>query len=144
MTTASNAHSNSDRDRGSATVAALLLMLAFTGGAVLWLTWNVDRSVNATADAASIAFQAARTGAQVIDPASLRTDTPTIDPVGASQLATVAAQTLFNANHTTGRVTDVRVAADRVTVVVEITEAGRTVTGQGTARIAVGVQGEGT
>lgn len=130
-------------DRGSATVAAIVLMLSLTGGALVWLSWNVDRSVNAASDADAIAFQAARAGAQAIDPASLRTATPVLNRDLAPQLAVEAAASLFAANETTGHVISVDVGADRVTVVVEITEAGRTVTGQGTARLAVGVRGEG-
>ena len=130
-------------DRGSATVAAIVLMLSLTGGALLWLSWNVDRSINAANDADAIAFQAARAGAQAVDPASLRTATPVLNSDLAPQLAVEAAASLFAANETTGRVISVDVGADRVTVVVEITEAGRTVTGQGTARLAVGVRGEG-
>ena len=131
-------------DRGSATVAAIVLMLSLTGGALLWLSWNVDRSINAASDADAIAFQAARAGAQAVDPASLRTATPVLNPDLVPQLTVDAAALLFAANETTGRVISVDVGADRVTVVVEITEAGRTVTGQGTARLAVGVRGEGT
>lgn len=131
-------------DRGSATVAAIVLMLSLTGGALVWLSWNVDRSVNAASDADAIAFQAARAGAQAIDPASLRTATPVLNRDLAPQIAVEAAASLFAANETTGQVISVDVGADRVTVVVEITEAGRTVTGQGTARLAVGVRGEGT
>ena len=133
-----------DDDRGSATVAAIVLMLSLIGGSLLWLTWNVDRSINAAGDADAIAFQAARAGAQAIDLASLRTATPTLSAANAPQMATDAAAALFASNETTGRVISVNVEPDRVTVVVEITEAGRTVTGQGTARIAVGVGGEGT
>lgn len=131
-------------DRGSATVAAIALMLSLTGGSLLWLTWNVDRSINAASDADAIAFQAARAGAQAIDPASLRTATPMVSADKAPQFAIDAAAALFAANETSGRVVSVNVEADRVTVIVEITEAGRTVTGQGTARLAVGVDGEGT
>ncbi len=131
-------------DRGSATVAAIVLMLSLTGGALLWLSWNVDRSINAASDADAIAFQAARAGAQAVDPASLRTATPVLNRDLALELAVDAATSLFAANETSGRVVSVEVGPDRVTVVVEITEAGRTVTGQGTARLAVGVRGEGT
>ena len=119
-------------------------MLTLTGGALLWLPWTAARSINAASDADAIAFQAARAGAQAIDPASLRTATPTLDADQAPELAIAAAAALFAANETTGRVISVSVAPDRVTVVVEITEAGRTVTGQGTARLAVGVGREGT
>ena len=132
------------KDAGSATVAALALTLSLIGGALLWLTWNVDRSINAASDADAIAFQAARAGAQAVDPASLRTSTPTIDRDRAPQLAVDTASALFTTNATLGRVVSVNVESDRVTVVVEITEAGRAITGQGTARLAVGVGGEGT
>ena len=128
-------------DRGSATVAMVLLMFSLVGGSLLWLTWNVDRSVNAAGDADAIAFQAARAGAQGIQVASLRTSNPTLDPDAATNKATEAALLLLDANKIDGRVTGVNVAGDRITVIVEITEAGRIVTGRGTARLAVGVTG---
>jgi hypothetical protein len=131
-------------DAGSATVAAVVLMLALTGGVLLWLTWNVDRSIRAATDADAIAFQAARSAAQAIDPTSLRTTTPTLRPDTATQNANDTASKLLAGNQTVGRVVNVKVEADRVTVVVEITEAGRTVKGQGTARLATGVTGDNT
>ena len=133
------------RERGSSVLVALLLMMTLTGGAILWLTRDVDRAVGAAAEADSVAFQAARAAAQQIDPASLRTSTPRIDPAAARQRAHTAAAQLLTANGTTGAVTAVEVSGDgdRVTVIVEIVEAGRTVTGRGTARLAVGVTAEG-
>jgi hypothetical protein len=130
-------------DRGSAMVASFVLMLALTGGAIIWLARDVDRTVNAANEADALAFQAARAAAQAVDPSSLRADSPRIDPAGAQTRAAHAAATLLASNHTTGSVVSVDVNGDRVTVVVAINEAGRTVAGRGTARLAVGVNGEG-
>ena len=129
-------------DRGSAIVAAVVLMLSIVGGSLVWLTWDVDRAVNAAADADAVAFQAARAGAQAIEPASLRAGSPTIDAEQAQRRAEEAATSLLDANLTTGRVTGVVVASNRLTVTVEIVEAGRRVTGQASVRLAVGVGAE--
>jgi hypothetical protein len=130
-------------DRGSAMVTAVVLMLALTGGAILWLTRDHDRAVSAAAQADSVAFQAARAGAQAVAPASLRTSSPVLDPAAAAARATSTAAALLASNGTTGHVVSVDVAGDRITVIVAITEAGRTVAGRGTARLAVGVTGDG-
>jgi hypothetical protein len=129
-------------DRGSATVAAVVLMISIVGGSLFWLTWDVDRAVNAAADADAVAFQAARAGAQAIEPASLRAGTPGIDPEKAERRADDAAAALFEANLMSGRVTSVVVTGDRLTVVVELVESGRRVTGQASVRLAVGVEAE--
>ena len=144
MTSAASSPTRRHRDSGSAIVASITMLLTLVGGALIWLTWNVDRSINASSDADAIAFQSARAGAQALDPASLRTNTPTLNSDTATQYATATAQTLLDANHTTGRVVSVVVGADRVTVRIEISEAGLTTSGQATVRIAVGVTGEGT
>jgi hypothetical protein len=126
-------------DRGSATVAVLVLMFAFTSGAVVWLARDVDRAVSNRSAAQSIAFQAARTGAQQVDVASLRADgTPAIDADAARLAATGTANGLFDAYGLAGTVTAVDVGIDRVSVTVEVADAGRTVTGRGTARAQEG------
>ena len=132
-------------ETGSATVLMLLLMLSLTGGAVLWLSRDVDRAINTAAEADSVAFQAARAAAQGIDPGSLRSSTPRIDADAARQRAIDAAAQMLAANGSVGTVTAVEVSpdGDRVTVVVQLIEAGRAVTGRGTARLAVGVAAEG-
>ena len=132
-------------ETGSASVLTLLLMLSLTGGAILWLSRDVDRAINTAAEADSVAFQSARAAAQAIDPASLRASTPRIDPVAAHQRAVDAAAQMLAANGSVGAVTAVEVspAGDRVTVSVQLVEAGQTVTGRGTARLAVGVAAEG-
>ena len=59
-------------DRGSAMVVGVVLMFAFTAGAIIWLARDVDRAVSDRASAQSIAFQAARSGAQQVDIDALR------------------------------------------------------------------------
>ena len=53
-------------------VLGVVLMFAFTAGAVIWLARDVDRAVSDRASAQSIAFQAARSGAQQVDIEALR------------------------------------------------------------------------
>lgn len=131
-------------DRGSVVVTTVVLMVTLTGGALIWLTRDVDRQIAAVSQANAVALQAARAGAQRLTPASLRgADTVTIDPDGASRAATAAAGHLLDANHTVGRVETVTIAGDRITVTVSITEAGRTVTGQATAHATAGVTAPG-
>lgn len=132
-------------DAGSATVSAYLVLLSFVGGAILWLTRDVDRAVSAGAEADSIAFQAARSAAQQVTPASLRVGRPAIDAGAAAPAAVATADLLLDRNGSVGRVLSVEVSpgGDRVTVVVELTEAGREVAGRGTARLATGVSAEG-
>ena len=79
-------------------------------------------------------LQAARSGAQHLTPASLRTpsDLVTIDPDSAGQAAAATTNTLLDANHTVGHL-------QSVTVTVSVTEAGRTVTGRATATATAGV-----
>ena len=57
-----------------ATVTGLVLLFAFTAGGVIWLARDVDRAVSNRTAAQSIAFQAARSGAQQIVVAGLRGD----------------------------------------------------------------------
>ena len=59
-------------DRGSAMVTGVVLMFAFTAGAIIWLARDVDRAVADRASAQSIGFQAARSGAQQVDIDALR------------------------------------------------------------------------
>jgi hypothetical protein len=43
---------------------SLVLLFTFTAGGVVWLARDVDRAISNRAAAQSIAFQAARSGAQ--------------------------------------------------------------------------------
>jgi len=124
-------------DRGSAMVAGVVLMFACTAGAIIWLARDVDRAVADRASAQSIAFQAARSGAQQVDIDALRRmpgGTIDIDRELARAAAEATAARLLEAYDLHGRITAIDVVGDRVTVVVEVNTAGRTVTGAGSAR----------
>lgn len=122
-------------DDGAGLVAAFVILFAFTFLGLVWLARDVDRSVSNRSAAQSIAFQAARSGAQAADVATLRgAGDPAIDPGEARRAAAATAASLFAGYGLSGSITDVHVDADRVTVSVAVTDAGRTVTGTGTVR----------
>lgn len=118
-------------------VTGLVLMFALTAGGVIWLARDVDRAISHRTSAQSIAFQAARSGAHEVDVIELRrgaVDPVPLDAVQARRAAIDTASLLFDAYELHGAVVEVSVEVDRVTVRVEIYDAGRTVTGSGTAR----------
>jgi Tfp pilus assembly protein PilX len=124
-------------DRGSGMVTGLVLMFVFTAGAVVWLARDVDRAISNRSAAQSVAFQAARSGAQQVETSALRTGASTgvvIDDAAARRAAAATAAQLFDSHRLDGKVTSIVVELDRVTVTVEVTDAGRTVTGVGSAR----------
>jgi Tfp pilus assembly protein PilX len=128
-------------ERGSAMVAALVLLFAFTAGGVIWLSRDVNRRVSNQSAAQSIAFQAARSGAQQVSVGSLRdggADTIVIDVAGASQQATAVANRLFEEYGVTGTVDGIAVEGQTVTVTVTITDPVGDVTGVGSARPETG------
>jgi hypothetical protein len=118
-------------------VTGVVLMFAFTAGAIIWLARDVDRAVSDRASAQSIAFQAARSGARQVDIAALRGlpgEPIAIDPGLARPAAERTAARLFDAYDLVGSITAIEVAGDRVTVSLEVESAGRIVTGTGSAR----------
>ena len=119
---------------GSGLVAGIALMFAFTFLGLVWLARDVDRGVSNRSAAQSIAFQAARSGAQAAGVTDLRTGLTLIDPNAATQAASSTAGALFASYGVDGRVTSVEVAADSVSVSVTIIDGGVTVTGAGTVR----------
>lgn len=119
---------------GSGLVAGIALMFAFTFLGLVWLARDVDRGVSNRSAAQSIAFQAARSGAQAAGVTDLRTGLTLVDPNAANQAASSTAGALFTSYGVDGRVTSVEVAVDSVSVSVTITENGVTVTGAGTVR----------
>ena len=121
-------------DRGSGLVAGIALIFAFTFLGLVWLARDVDRGVSNRSAAQSIAFQAARSGAQSASATDLRSGVGVIDPAAARRAATSTASALFASYGVDGTVTSVDVAADSVSVSVAITDDGRTVTGAGTVR----------
>ena len=121
-------------NRGSGLVAGIALIFAFTFLGLVWLARDVDRGVSNRSAAQSIAFQAARSGAQSASATDLRSGVGVIDPAAARRAATSTASALFASYGVDGTVTSVDVAADSVSVSVAITDDGRTVTGAGTVR----------
>ncbi len=124
-------------ERGSAIVTALVLLFSFTAGAVIWLARDVDRVVSNRSAAQSIAFQAARTGAQQVIVNDLRDraeDAVVIDLPRARVEAHRTANRLFDEYDVDGVVTMVRLE-DPLHVVVELTirDSVGEVTGVGSA-----------
>lgn len=121
-------------ERGAGLVAGIALIFAFTFLGLVWLARDVDRGVSNRSAAQSIAFQAARSGAQSAAITDLRSGLTTIDPASARTAAASTATALFTSYRVEGSVTSVEVMADSVSVTVTITDDGRTVTGAGTVR----------
>lgn len=124
-------------DRGTGLVAALALIFAFTFLGLVWLARDVDRGVSNRSAAQSIAFQAARSGAQAASVPDLRRSGDggvRLDPVSAEAAARGAAARLFASYGVDGTTTSVAVSGDRVSVSVSIVDGSITVTGTGTVR----------
>lgn len=127
-------------ERGTALVAALVLLFAFTAGAVIWLARDVDRRVSNRSAAQSIAFQAARSGAQQVRVASLRAGPAdvVIDELSARVQAHRIADRLFDEFGVDGSVVRISVADVTVTVEVLISDPAGDVVGVGSARAEAG------
>lgn len=122
-------------------VTALVLMFAFTAGGVIWLSRDVNRRVSNRSAAQSIAFQAARSGAQQISLGSLReggTDEIVIDVPRATEQAGAVAERLFVEYEVDGRVDSVSVEGELVTVTVTILDPVGDVTSVGSAEPETG------
>ena len=122
-------------ERGAGLVAGLTLIFALTFLGLVWLARDVDRSVSNRTAAQSIAFQAARSGAQELSVASLRSGQGvTIDDPAAQSAVQRTASQLFRSYGVKGVVERVHVDGDEISVMVWITDSGRTVTGIATVR----------
>ena len=121
-------------ERGSGLVVGIVLIFAFTFLGLVWLARDVDRGVSNRSAAQSIAFQAARSGAQATAVTDLRSGVAVIDATAASRAATSTAGALFSSYGVEGAVTSIEVVADSVSVSVTITDDGLVVTGSGTVR----------
>jgi hypothetical protein len=119
---------------GAGLVAGIALIFAFTFLGLVWLARDVDRGVSNRSAAQSIAFQAARSGAQAAAVTDLRAGIIVIDPAAARRAASLTAGALFSSYGVEGAVTSVDVVADSVSVTITITDGGRSVTGAGTVR----------
>ena len=125
-------------ERGTSMVAALVLLFTFTAGAIIWLGRDVSQSVALRSTAQSIAFQAARAGAQEVIVTGLRDGngpTVVLDPEAAEHTARDRANEMFAAYEVVGIVVNVVIDGDdNITVSVRLDGlAGRTATGVGTA-----------
>lgn len=121
-----------------ASVTGLVLLFAFTAGAVIWLARDVNRSVSNRSTAQSIAFQAARAGAQQVSLPSLRSgDSPEIDE-RAVEAARSTATELFRGYDVDGTVDSVVVDGDLVEVRLTIEDPAGDVTGIASARAESG------
>lgn len=122
-------------------VTALVLMFAFTAGGVIWLSRDVNRRVSNRSAAQSIAFQAARAGAQQVSLGSLRdggVDEIVIDVHRAREQANGVARRLFVEYEVTGTVDSVAVDGEIVTVTVTIQDPAGDVVGVGAAEPETG------
>jgi hypothetical protein len=128
-----------DRDAGAATVLMITLCFTFLAGSLVWLSRTVDQSLDDRTNAVSIAFQAARAGAQALDPVSARAGEAIVDPVAARLAVATTTQRLLAANGDTGSLSALSIDRNRVTVSVTITTTGRPATGTASASAVVGV-----
>lgn len=127
-------HRRCSGEHGAGLVAGIALIFAFTFLGLVWLARDVDRGVSNRSAAQSIAFQAARSGAQAASITDLRTGDTVIDPAVARRAATSTAGSLFRSYRVDGRIVSVEVDADQVSVMVRIVDGSTTVTGAGSVR----------
>jgi Tfp pilus assembly protein PilX len=122
-------------DRGAGRVAGIVLMFAVTFLGLIWLAGTVDRGISNQSAATSIAFQAARAGAQEARPVEIRGgDVENLDVARAQAAANGTAARLFTSYGLTGQATaTVEVTGTTVIVTVIITASSKTVTGRGAA-----------
>ena len=126
-------------DAGSATVLMITLCFVFLAGSLVWLSRTVDQSLHDRTNAAAIAFQAARAGAQQMDPTAARTGVALVDSLAARSAVASTAARLLSVNGDTGSVSAVSIEGNRVTVSVTITTTGRPATGTASATAVTGV-----
>jgi hypothetical protein len=100
-----------------------VLLFTFTAGGILYLSRDVNRVVANRSAAQSIAFQAARAGAQQVDVDSLRgpaTDEVVLDAEAATVEARSIADRLLAAYGLEGAVAAPTIEGDTVTVTVTV------------------------
>jgi len=123
-------------DGGSGLVAGIALMFAFTFLGLVWVARDVDRGISNQSAATSIAFQAARSGAQAARVDDVRSgELEALDPTAARSAANATASQLFTSYGVAGSVTAIDIDLDdsKITVTVTITDGSKTVTGVGAA-----------
>ena len=130
-------------ERGAALVTALVLLFAFTAGGVIWLSRDVNRRVSNRSAAQSIAFQAARSGAQQVEVQSLRAgggQQVTLREDDAREQAARVASRLFDEFEVDGEIRSISFPppGDIVRVEVVIRDTSGDVVGTGTAQAVPG------
>ena len=127
-------------ERGMAMVTGLVLLFAFTAGGVIWLARDANRSVSNRTAAQSIAFQAARSGAQQVAVGSLRQGAEVLVDEGAARRAAEStAADLFSGYGVDGDVVRVTIVPpDTVEVEVRISDPAGDVTGVAAAHAETG------
>ena len=119
-------------EHGSGLVAGIVILFSMTFLGLVWLARDVDRGISNRSIANSVAFQAARSGAQVAFATPLRQGVePTIDTAGAIAAGTDTAARLLERYDVSGT-TQISVDVATVTAIIVITDRGVTVTGQAT------------
>lgn len=110
-------------ERGTAIITASVLLFTLTAGGILYLTRDVNGVVTNRSAAQSIAFQAARAGAQQVDVDQLRgapADEVVINAEAAEVEVELIAQRLLDAYGLVGLVEDTEISGDTVTVTVTV------------------------
>jgi Tfp pilus assembly protein PilX len=128
-------------ERGTAYVSSLVLLFTFTAGGVIWLARDVNERVSNRSAAQSIAFQAARSGAQQIEIRSLRdpvSPAVSIDESAARRQIASTASRLFGSYDVRGTVEHVVIDHDTVRVEVRISSVAGDAIGVGIARAELG------
>jgi len=132
-------------ERGTAIITASVLLFALTAGGILYLTRDVNRGVTNRSAAQSIAFQAARAGAQQIDVGSLRgprTDERAADVAIDADAAEAEVRSigdrLLSAYGLDGSISDPVVDGDAVTVSVTVIDEYGEQTASATVRAQTG------
>lgn len=123
-------------ERGSGLVAGIAFMFAFTFLGLVWVARDVDRGISNQSAATSIAFQAARSGAQAARIDDVRAgEFQGLDPAAARAAANSTAAQLFASYGVAGAVASIEIDLDvsKVIVTVTITDGSKTVTGVGAA-----------
>lgn len=119
-------------EHGSGLVAGIVILFSMTFLGLVWLARDVDRGISNRSIANSVAFQAARSGAQVAFATPLRQGVePTINAAGAIAAGTDTAARLLERYDVSGT-TQISVDVATVTAIIVITDRGVTVTGQAT------------
>ncbi|MEY2415769.1 MAG: hypothetical protein QOH53_1103, partial [Ilumatobacteraceae bacterium] len=91
-------------DAGSATVLMITLCFVFLAGSLVWLSRTVDQSLDDRTNAAAIAFQTARAGAQQIDQTAARIGVALVDSFAARSAVASTAARLLEVKGDTGSV----------------------------------------